>query len=217
MTVADWRTFEPLELPATLAGALDAFWQHGYHGTTVRDIARRVGVTVPALYYHHENKQAMLIALLEGAMAEVLQRARAADADGNGRVLDRFVNVTECVVLHMTYRQPLAGLDTELRYLEPANRKHYARLRKELEDLLVEILKQGVSEGFFDIDSVPGTARALLGMWQSVTSWYHVDGPMSPEDVTDQYVIISLHAVGARLRPARSRDVSSVTTRLTVT
>ncbi|MEU3787934.1 TetR/AcrR family transcriptional regulator [Streptomyces sp900129855] len=34
--------------------------------------AQSVGVTVPALYYHHENKQAMLVALLERAMDEVL-------------------------------------------------------------------------------------------------------------------------------------------------
>ncbi|MEH0573205.1 TetR/AcrR family transcriptional regulator [Streptomyces sp. B21-108] len=49
--------------------------------------AQSVGVTVPALYYHHENKQAMLVALLERGMDEVLARARLADAEAEGRIL----------------------------------------------------------------------------------------------------------------------------------
>jgi AcrR family transcriptional regulator len=200
--VGDWWVFEPLELPPTLAGALDAFREHGYHGTSVRDIARRVGVTVPALYYHHENKQAMLVALLENAMGEVLARARLADAAGEGRILDRFANVTECIVLHMTHRVATAGLDAELRYLEPANRKRYAALRKELEEMVLGILEEGVAQGLFEVDHGPDTARALLGMWQAVATWYHDGGPLSPQEIADRYVSISLRAVGARVRPA---------------
>src|SRR6266705_3327791 len=73
-TAFDWRRPEPLVLPPILAGARHAFHELGYHGATVRDIAQRVGVTVPALYYHYENKQAMLVTLLETGMAQVLHR-----------------------------------------------------------------------------------------------------------------------------------------------
>ncbi|MEU6375810.1 TetR/AcrR family transcriptional regulator [Streptomyces sp. NPDC046909] len=200
--IGDWRVFEPLELPATLTGALDAFREHGYHGTSVRDIARRVGVTVPALYYHHENKQAMLVALLEHAVGEALARARLADAAGEGWVLERFANVTECIVLHMTHRAATAGLDAELRYLEPANRKRYAALRKQLEEMVLAILEEGVAQGLFEVDHAPDTVRALLGMWQAVATWYHDGGPLSPQEIANRYVSISLRAVGARVRPA---------------
>jgi AcrR family transcriptional regulator len=199
--IQDWREFAPYELPPTLAGALEAFREYGYHGASVRDIARRVGVTVPALYYHHENKQAMLVALLEGGMADVLVRVRRADAAAGGRVLDRFANVIECLVLHMTHRAGNAGLDAELRYLEPANRKHYAAMRKDLENLLLEIIEGGTGQGLFEAEDPPGTTRALLGMCQSVSGWYRENGPLSPADVADRYVVIALRAVGARVRP----------------
>jgi len=194
--------FEPLELSPTLRGALEAFREHGYHGTSVRDVARRVGVTVPALYYHHQSKQGMLVALLELGIREVLDRARLADTEGGDRVLQRFANVTECVVLHMTHRVGMAVLHSELRYLEPANRRRYAALRKELEDRLLGILDDGVAEGLFDVTHLPDTNRALLGMWQSVAGWYHEDGPLSPEEIADRYVEISLRTVGARVRPS---------------
>lgn len=70
--IPDWRILEPMQLSPILTAALDAFYETGFHGTSVREIARRVGVTVPALYYHHENKEGLLIALLELSTSDVL-------------------------------------------------------------------------------------------------------------------------------------------------
>jgi AcrR family transcriptional regulator len=204
--IDDWRAFAPLDLHPILVAALEQFREHGYHGTTVREVASRAEVSLPMIYYRFENKQGLLVALLDRAMSEVLQRARLADAEAEGRVLDRFANVIECIVLHMTYRAATAGLDSELRYLEPANRKKYAALRKELEELLLQIIEEGVAQGLFEVDRAPDTSRALLGMCQAVTGWYHAEGPLTPEEIADRYVAISLRTVGARVRPAPRGD-----------
>src|SRR5690606_38777094 len=37
----DWRSFAPLELDIALRAALQCFTETGYHGASVRDIARR--------------------------------------------------------------------------------------------------------------------------------------------------------------------------------
>ncbi|MCX4702685.1 TetR/AcrR family transcriptional regulator [Streptomyces sp. NBC_01352] len=205
--IDDWRTFAPLELHPILAAALEEFREHGYHGTSVRDVARRAGVSLPMIYYRFENKQGLLVALLEDAISEVLHRAHLADSAAQGRVLERFANVIECIVLHMTHRAATAGLDSELRYLEPANRKKYAALRKELEELLLGIIEEGVTQGLFEVDRAPDTGRALLGMCQAVAAWFHSEGPLAPEEIADRYVAISLRTVGARVRPvSRSQE-----------
>ncbi len=96
----DWRTLEPMELTPILSASLDAFYETGFHGTSVREIARRVGVTVPALYYHHENKEGLLIALLELSTSDVLWRSDAADADGAP---------TRCNACRMSSRRSCCG------------------------------------------------------------------------------------------------------------
>ncbi len=40
--------------------ALDVFIERGYDGSTLREIADRLGVTRPALYYHVKNKEEVL-------------------------------------------------------------------------------------------------------------------------------------------------------------
>ena len=45
--------------------AIDLFIEEGYEKTSLREIAERVGVTKPALYYHFENKEAIFRTLLQ--------------------------------------------------------------------------------------------------------------------------------------------------------
>ncbi|NMD95506.1 TetR/AcrR family transcriptional regulator [Rhodococcus sp. BL-253-APC-6A1W] len=198
---SDWRTLQPLDLSPILSAALDAFYETGFHGTSVREIARRVGVTVPALYYHHENKEGLLIALLELSTSDVLSRAHAADAEGAGDPVRRLANVIEAIVLRMTMRSALAALEGEARYLSPENRQRYRAVRKGIEDLVREIVEEGAATGDFDVDDPAETTRALLGMCQSIPRWYHAEGTLSPEAVAKKYVAIALKTVGARRDP----------------
>ncbi|MFF6005763.1 TetR/AcrR family transcriptional regulator [Prauserella flavalba] len=198
---ADWRHFEPLELTPILAAALEAFYEHGFHGTTVRDIARRVGQTVPSLYYHHENKEGVFATLLEMGTGDVAWRAEAAAAEAGERADLRFAYVVEAVVLYMTHRVRLAALDPELRHLSPPKRKRYAARRKEVENLMAGIVEDGVRQGVFTAELPAETARAVLGMCQSIGRWYQPSGPLAPEELAGRYVDIALMAVGVRKRP----------------
>jgi AcrR family transcriptional regulator len=192
-----WRECEPLSLPPTLVGALAGFREHGYHGTTVRDIAARVGVTVPALYYHHGSKQGMLVALFDVAMEDLLLRLEQATVEAGDAAEARFRNIIEAIALHMAYRLDLAILDSELRYLDPTSRAHYASKRAKVQDLLATAVNDGVERGIFRVAHPADTTRALLGMLQAIADWYHPDGPIGPEQLAERYVEIALSAVGA--------------------
>lgn len=194
----DWRAYDPIKLPPILSASLDAFDEHGYHGTTVRDIARRVGVTVPALYYHYQNKQALLVELLLGSMNAVLGRCRTAVAAVGDHPVDRFSALVECIVLYMANRAPMAFLDTEARSLEPDNRTHYIGLRDELEALVQTAVRDAVEMGEFTTAYPVDAGRAVLTMAQAVADWYRLDGPLSPQQIADRYVEIALASVGHR-------------------
>ncbi|GAA5210907.1 TetR/AcrR family transcriptional regulator [Streptomyces thinghirensis] len=194
----DWREYGPLELPPILAHSLDAIVEHGYHGTSVRDLARRVGVTVPALYYHYQNKQAILVELLMGSLTTVLGRCRSAVAEVGDDPVERFSALVECVVLFMTHRAPLAFLDTEIRSLEPDNRARYIELRDELESLLRDAVRDGAEVGVFTTPVPVDASRAVLAMCQAVAQWYRPDGPLGAQEIAERYVTIALAAVGHR-------------------
>jgi TetR/AcrR family transcriptional regulator len=67
-----------------LDAAEQLFAERGYNGTTLRDVATRVGVRPPSLYNHFASKDALYAAVLErgiGPLMVLLARSAAAPAD----------------------------------------------------------------------------------------------------------------------------------------
>ena len=71
------------------------FSENGYSGTTLRDVALRVGVRIPSLYNHFASKESLYAAVLErglepvlGALSEFLEEDSEARGDAT-RVVER--------------------------------------------------------------------------------------------------------------------------------
>lgn len=82
-----------------LAAAERIFLTSGYEGATIRRIADEVGVSPTALYMHFPDKHAMLMAIGEDALDEVLARSEAI-ATGPGDAKDR---VRDVLRAHMAF------------------------------------------------------------------------------------------------------------------
>jgi AcrR family transcriptional regulator len=208
----DRQTREPVGAPAILKHSLAAFEEHGYHGTTVRDIARRVGVTVPTLYYHFENKQAILVELLMSSMELLLAKCRVALAEAGKNPADRYVALITAIVEFMAQRGSHGLLDSEIRSLEPANRTKYIALRDELETQLHRIIDDGIAQRAFTTPYPTETCRAVLTMCHAVPRWFNPAGPLTSHQLAERYVAIALNAVGHRpSSKPRARSKGSAT------
>lgn len=196
-SAGDWRRPPELGFSAILSGALDAFYEAGYHGTSVRDIARRVGLTVPALYYHHKNKEAILYALIDTSIDEVTRRCQQALDEAGPEPAERFLNLVECLVRYMATSEKSAAMDSEIRALSPANHRAYSRKRRKVEQMLVDVIEEGTNAGVFDVEYPADSARALLGMIQAVAVWFRPGGKLSVDTVARRYMDIAAHAVGS--------------------
>src|ERR1700685_2178542 len=64
-----------------LSVAQALFAEHGYRGTSLRDIARRIGIKAPSLLHHFPSKQQLYLAVLN-KMFESLEDAANAIAWG---------------------------------------------------------------------------------------------------------------------------------------
>lgn len=73
-----------------LAAAAELFARHGYHGVSIGDLGRAVGLTGPALYRHFSGKEAVLAEILLDISARLLDEggARAQRAADPAAALD---------------------------------------------------------------------------------------------------------------------------------
>ena len=65
-----------------LDAAEDVFAHRGYDGTTLREVADRVGIRIPSLYNHFDGKLALYLAVLERGMRPILDMLARAISEG---------------------------------------------------------------------------------------------------------------------------------------
>ncbi|MEP9394965.1 TetR/AcrR family transcriptional regulator [Gordonia oleivorans] len=191
----DWRHYPPLNLPKILDVALTEIVEHGYDATSVRTIAAAVGVTVPALYYHYDNKQAILVALFDHAMATVSAHVDAALVEAGTDPVRRLSAMVEAIALYMANYRDLAFLDSEHRSLTEDNSRWYREHRDTIDQQLREAIEDGCRAGVFATRVPDSARRAILSMCQGIAGWYRPDGPRTPAETARDYVHIALAAV----------------------
>ncbi|GIF63185.1 TetR family transcriptional regulator [Asanoa ishikariensis] len=192
-----WREYETLDFPRILDAALSAFYEHGYHGTTTRDLARRSGLSVPGVYHYYPSKQDILVDLMTVIIDELLTRSRAALSGATPDPRSQFDALVESMLRFHMYRRTGAMVSTaELRSLEPGNRERYVAKRDEQQHMLDEVILAGVRDGDFSTSYPKDASRAIASLCVGVASWYRPDGSLPVEALLDRYLTIARSIVG---------------------
>ncbi|WP_061293221.1 TetR/AcrR family transcriptional regulator [Herbidospora cretacea] len=147
-----------------LVEASRLFAERGYHGTSTRDIADKVGMRQPSIYSHFATKHLILAALLDADLVPARARIRAAlDLPGPVAVrLHAYLQVDVAAILSLPY--DVRGLynDDVLRAPELAEQ---AQRRTEIHDLTRNLIDTGIEGGElvpFDTGFVQHAITGLL-------------------------------------------------------
>lgn len=183
---------------AILKAAIAVMAEHGYHGTSVRDIAERAELSPAAIYYHFTSKQDVLATIMERGIERLLMRTRTALAEAGEAPQDRLCAIVEVQVLFHLESQGATLLGTsELRALdEPLRGKHKAK-RLQQQRLFDQVVGEGVAQGAFTTALPREAARAIVVMCTGVASWFSPRGKLSRDQVVQRYQRLALDMVGA--------------------
>jgi AcrR family transcriptional regulator len=194
---SSWRDYSQEDLPPMLGSALECFMEQGYHGTTIRQVAARTGLSVPGLYHHYPSKHALLAALMSHAMSDLWIRSQQALAEAGASVSRQFDLLVECLVLFHALRRELAFIAySEIRSLDDTARTQHIAARDRQQRLLDSIIHQGTEIGIFNTHYPREATTAVITMCTGVAQWYQPEGPLTPEELVERYREITAMAVG---------------------
>lgn len=178
-----------------LKAAIDLIAAHGFEAVTLREIAREAGIQAGSLYRYFPSKGDLLMRVISGHLEDLLEEwERTGRQDGPaGERLRNFI------VFHVKYHaarpRKVFIANMELRSLRPDDRAAVVAMRKRYEDILADILRDGVKEGVFSIPDIPVATYGILAMLTGVTAWYQEGGRLSQQQLADCYQQLICHGI----------------------
>lgn len=173
------------KLDVILRNAAKAFMERGYYKTSLDDIARMQNVTKPTLYYYIKNKEDILVKCEQitcGKINAMLNVVMAKNVSGFD-MLYAFINdyikiITDDVArCHVRHRGQME--DKELAAESIKN-------HKDIEFRVREIIRRGIKDGSIRDCNSTILAILLFDSLNGLTSWYHSDGKVDRDELTEE-------------------------------
>lgn len=181
-----------------LEEAVKLFYERGFTGTTLDDIAAELGVTKPFIYTHFRSKTDLLAALCRPTIElslDAVQRASKLPGSPTARLHQAIIGFTEVV---LSRQANIAIYFREEKNLAPDALAEINALRKKFDRVLSNLLDEGVAAGEFDLGDVHLAALAIGGMISWAYTWHRPEGRLPLDQVCQRMADLALQMVGAR-------------------
>ena len=162
-----------------VAAAGRLFAKRGYHGTSMRDLGRELGLLGSSLYAHVDSKQDLLVDVVEDG-ARLFQESARSALRVPGSALDRLrALVTGHVDVVLSHQDVVRTYLNEARMLDDDHRARVIAARDSYEQAFREVIAHGIGDGSFRADVDPKMSSIfILSVLNALERWYRPDGEL---------------------------------------
>ncbi len=181
-----------------VAAAGRLFAERGYHGTSMRDLGRELGLLGSSLYAHVESKQDLLVEVVEeGArlFQDSADRALAAGGTASERLRGLVAGHIDVVLDNQDVVRTFLN---EARMLDEEHRARVIAARDAYEADFRAVITEGAADGTFRPGTDPKMASILiLSILNAVERWYRADGELDRTGLVDALVDMAMTGIEA--------------------
>jgi len=185
-----------LKKEALLRTAAQAFNEDGFHKTSLNNLAKRLNVTKPTLYYYVKDKDDILFEIQHKALVDmhkVLEELSRSSENGIGKlnyIMERYAEVItddygRCLVL--------IGMGA----LKPQSREKLMQVRRTLNKEVHRLIALGIEDGSIKPCDIKLTTNALFGAFNWISHWYQDGSAQSPTEVAHYYLKLFANGMAA--------------------
>ena len=172
------------------------FAEKGYHGTSMRDLGRELGLLGSSLYAHVESKQDLLVEVVEEGARLFHASADAALAAG-GSSSDRLRQlIAGHIGVVLENPDVVRTYLNEARMLDAEHRSRVIAARDAYEQTFRQAIGAGISDATFRPDLDPKLSSIfLLSILNALERWYRPDGAVDGSQLVDEVTEFALAAL----------------------
>ena len=200
---------------AVLRTAAQLFNEKGFHEVSLDEVAERLNVTKPTLYYYVKSKDEILAECVRSGL-DLMQEAIARSDEAGGTAIDKLVAAMRkyAEIVTMDFGKCLIRVGEDP--LPPESRREVRRLKAEIDREFRHLIELGIAEGSLrDVDPKLA-AFTLAGALSWIGRWYRADGELSPDQIAEQCIGVLMGGIALppkatvvkAVRPAAAKRVT---------
>ncbi|HDR9173126.1 TPA: TetR family transcriptional regulator [Burkholderia vietnamiensis] len=202
-TASPWKKAEARESErerkrlAVLRTAARLFNEKGFHASSLDEVAERLHITKPTVYYYAKNKDEILFECVRMGLDMMQQAIRNITVTG-GSAVEKFeaAMLEYAKIVTMDFGMCVIRIGEES--LTPENRVKLRRLKADIDHEFRILLEKAIEEkAFAPIEPKLG-AFVVAGALSWIGRWYREDGGMTAEEIARQATSILLNGLRAR-------------------
>jgi AcrR family transcriptional regulator len=189
---------------AVLRMAAQSFNEKGFHATSLDDVAARLNVTKPTLYYYFKNKEEILFECVRIGLQMIDEAAENVARRGGTGVEQLFAVMRKYAeIVTMDFGMCLIRVGEDP--LQPAARRKLRQLKARIDRRFRSLIEQGIAEGDLAPCDAKIAAFTVAGALSWIARWYRPDGPLRPNDIAEQCISILVEGLVRRAEPLSRR------------
>jgi TetR/AcrR family transcriptional regulator, cholesterol catabolism regulator len=182
--------------------ASELFREHGYAGTSIRDIARALSVQGASLYAHVTSKEDVLWAIVDRAATRFEHAANAAESNAEvthpGDPVEALADLVRAHVDVLTRDVGEASVFVhEWRALGPERRRQILERRDAYQARFRRRIEDGIAVGAFAMTDPAVATNTLLSALNGIATWYDPAGRLGADRIADHNVDLMLRMLEA--------------------
>lgn len=155
------------------------FADRGYHGTSMRDLGKELGLLGSSLYSHVSSKRDLLVEVVEeGArlFEESADKALATDGTASDRLDALIAGHVDVVVDNIEVARTFLN---EARMLDGEHRSRIIAARDHYEEAFRSVIGEGIADGSLGTKMDPKIGSIfILSILNAIERWYRPDGEL---------------------------------------
>jgi AcrR family transcriptional regulator len=185
-----------LKREAVLRTAAQLFNEKGYAASTLDEVAVRLGVSKPTVYYYVDSKDVILFECVKTGLEMLQQAIHSVDAQG-GSAYEKLLAAMRAYVEIVTQDFGMCVIRVGEDPLPEAGRRKLRRMKAALDGEFRALIRQGIDEGSITPCDPKLAAFTLAGALSWIGRWYDPDGDLTPDRIADQCIGVLTRGLAA--------------------
>ncbi len=168
------------------------FREKGYAATSMRDVAKAVGIEAASLYNHIKSKEEILQQICFGIAEEFfeeLNKLKDAEMDAD----DKLTSAIKGHIRVITNNLDASGVFlTEWRFLSEPHLSKFKEMRNRYEREFQRIVLLGIRQETFKPTDIKLYCKALFSSMNWIYQWYDPEGEHNPEELGTRFSLMLL-------------------------